>query len=81
VEQLVRLSGPEIISSPVGHKRQLLLHLAVSKFDKPKQQDREALEDFKHIIKTIVDACPKALYGKDCNERTAYQVLLQYSED
>jgi hypothetical protein len=81
VQQLVQLSGPEIISSPVGNKRQLLLYPAVSMFDKPKQQDREALEDFKHIIKTIVDACPKALYGEDRNERTAYQVLLQYSED
>ncbi|KAL4960196.1 uncharacterized protein BDV14DRAFT_183134 [Aspergillus stella-maris] len=82
VEQLIQLSGPDIISSPVGNRRNiLLLHLAVSKFDKPKEQDREALGDFEHIIKEIVNVCPKALYGRDREQRTAYQELLRYFEE
>jgi len=81
VEKLIRLSGKDILSAPVGNKRQPLLHLAVSKFETPKEQDRRALEDFEHIMKTIVDVCPKALYGQDRDHRTAYQQLLRYSAE
>ncbi|KAJ0419144.1 hypothetical protein BJY00DRAFT_324506 [Aspergillus carlsbadensis] len=58
VEKLIRLSGKDILSAPVGNKRQLLLHLA-----------------------TIVDVCPKALYGQERDHRTAYQQLLRYSAE
>ncbi|KAL4881677.1 hypothetical protein BJY04DRAFT_218119 [Aspergillus karnatakaensis] len=82
VEHLVQLSGSKTISYAAGVKRDdFLLHLAVSKFDKPKEQDREALEDFQHIIKAIVDVCPDALYHKNRDDRTAYQELLRYYDE
>ncbi|KAJ5692999.1 hypothetical protein N7462_002422 [Penicillium macrosclerotiorum] len=76
VKELVRLSGADVIVPPRGNSSQRLLHLAVEKFQRPKEQDHEALNSLKDIIKTIVEVCPQALYEKDDKHKTAYEALL-----
>lgn len=81
-ERLVRLSNHEAIMRPIrksSHDHRIF-YIAAAKFERPKEQDREALYELMQIMKTIFEVCPQALYYKDEYQPTVYEMLLRYEK-
>ena len=81
-KRLVRLSSYEAIMHPVrkSSSDHRVFYTTAAKFEKPKEQDREALYELIQIMKTILEVCPQALYHKDKDQPTVYEMLLRYEK-